>query len=166
MDANTPEFIVSTAPGVNANSTGVKLIVPLVESLTVVEFGVYNDGGADIGTSAVLKLQGVDTTANGGTFTDLLVATTTAAAVRGSTTARRCDVGVEKQATVLNTSSLTNRAVANGTQILPSAGKQFIAIQLNLTTGGAMSSTGVFYLKLRKQGSCGLAISGETLVTS
>lgn len=166
MDSKTPEQLLISA-SLDSNATGVKLIVPLCENLEIVEFGLYNDSGADVGTSAVLKLQGVDTTANGGTYVDFLSATTTASSVRGTITARRCNVTVEKDPTVLNTSALTNRAIANGTQKLPSASKQFIAVQLNLTTGGASSSKACFYVKVRKCGSGSTAISGgEVLVTS
>lgn len=162
MDANTPE-IVLIAPAATTAS-GVLFRVPLIESLTVVGFGFYVANGADV-AAGVLKLQGVDTTAGGATYTDLLSITSTTGA-QGSIVTRRCDVSVEKQATVLNTTTLTNRAIANGTQILPSAAKQFVAIQLNATTGFTMSSVIVPYLKVRTQGSCGAAITGESLVTS
>jgi hypothetical protein len=164
MDANTPEILVSTA--VFTNATGVKLVLPLAENITVVEFGAYNGPGADNVAAAVLKLQGVDTTAGGATYTDLLSCTHTSALVQGSFQGRRCDVSVEKDATVLNSTVLTNRAIANGTQILPSVGKQFVAIQLNVTTAYTASVAPYFYIKFRKQGTGGTAITGESLVTS
>lgn len=165
MDANTPEITVVT--GLFTNATGVKLILPLVENICVVEFGVYNAVGADNVASAVLKLQGIDTTAGGATYTDLLSCTSTSALVQGSFQGRRCNVSLEKDATVLNTTTLTNRAVVNGTQTLPSASKQFLAVQLNVTTAYTASVVPYFYLRYRKCGSGSTAISGgESQVTS
>jgi hypothetical protein len=167
MDRTAEQYVGTSGVGADANATGVKLIVPLFENCVITEFGLYNDSGADVGTGLVLKLQGVDTTANGGTYTDLLVCTTTASSIRGTITARRCEVGVEKDAVTPNTTVLSNRAIANGTVVLPSTSKQFVAIQLNVTTGGASSSKAVFYLKYRKAGSGSTAISGgEVLVTA
>lgn len=164
MDSKTPEIIM-IAPVADLNATGVKLILPLIECITVVEFGVYNAPGADNVASAVLKLQGVDTTAAGATYTDLTSLTATSALVRGSFMGKRCHVTVEKDPTVLNTTTRTNRAVVNGTQILPSAGKQFVAVQLNVTTAFTASSVGLVYLKYQKSGTGTAVISGgETQV--
>jgi hypothetical protein len=164
MDAKTPEIIVTTAALTNA--TGVKLILPLAENITIVEFGAYNAPGADNVAAAVLKLQGIDTTAGGATYTDLLSCTFTSALLQGSFLGRRCDVSVEKDPTVLNTTVRTNRAIANGTQVLPSASKQFVAVQLNVTTAFTAAVVPWFYLKYQKQGTGSAAIGGETLVTS
>lgn len=164
MDAKTPEVLYVT--GVFTNATGVKFILPLVETLHICEFGAYNGPGADNSAAAVLKLQAVDTTANGATYTDLVTVTHTSALAQGTFQGRRCDVIVEKDATVLNTSALTNRAVVNGTQVLPSAGKQFIAIQLNVTGAYTASVAPYFYIKCRKGGSGAGPITGESLVTS
>ena len=87
MDAKTPEILFVTA--VFTNATGVKCIIPLVENLRVVEFGAYNGPGADNVAAAVLKLQGIDTTAAGATYTDLVTLTHTSALVQGSISDRR-----------------------------------------------------------------------------
>lgn len=163
MDAKTPEFLIIGPAATTA--TGVLLRVPLVEALTIVEFGFYVANGADL-AAGVLKLQGIDTTANGATYTDFLTLTSTGAMDQGGIGARRCNVRVEKDATVLNATARTNRAIVNGTQTLPSAEKQFIAVQLNATTAFTMSSVIVPYLKIQKCGTGDDAITGETLVTS
>jgi len=158
MDANTPELLILGAPATAA--TGVVLRVPLTETFTVVEFGFYVADGADL-AAGVLKLQAVDTTAGGATYTDLCVLTSTAAMDQGGIGARRCDVKVDK---ITNVAFGPGASGNTNAQINPSSGKQFIAVQLNATTAFTAASVIVPFLKVRKQGTGAVAVAGETLV--
>lgn len=164
MDANTPEVIVVGAPNTALNAALTLIQLPLLETITVVEFGIYNAAGADNVASGVLKLQAVDTTAGGATFTDLCVLTGTASApAQGGILSRRCDVLVDK----LNNTAVGPGASGNTNAVIsPSTGKQFIAVQLRITTGFTASTVGCGFIKYRKQGTGSTAVTGETLVTS
>jgi hypothetical protein len=162
MDANTPEIIVVGAPNTALNAAITLIQLPLLESINIVEFGIYNAAGADNVASGVLKLQAVDTTAGGATFTDLCILTGTASApAQGGVIARLCDVLVDKVNNVAvgpGSTGNTNAAIS------PSAGKQFIAVQLRITTGFTAATVGCGFIKYRKQGSGSTAVTGETLV--
>lgn len=160
MDANTPEFLI-LGPA-TTTASGIVLRVPLVETLCIVGFGAYIAAGADV-AAGVLKLQAVDTTAGGATFTDLCVLTSTSAMVQGSIGERRCDVLVDK---VLNKAVGPGASGNTNADIFPSAGKQFICVQLNATTAFTTSSVIVPFVKVRKAGTGAAAVSGETLVTT
>lgn len=161
MDANTAELIFLSTPNVALNAALTLVQIPLTETLNIVEFGVFNAAGADNVAAGVLKLQAVDTTAGGATFTDLCILTGTAALVQGSTIFRRCDVLVDKLLNVAVGPGASGNT--NGT-INPSAGKQFIAVQLRITTGFTAATVGTGYVKVRKQGTGATSVSGETSV--
>lgn len=159
----TPEILVVGAPNTALSGALTLIQIPLVESLCIVEFGVYNAAGADNVAAGVLKLQAVDTTAGGATFVDLALLTGTAALVQGSFISRRCDVLVDK----INNSAVGPGASGNtNAAISPSATKQFIAIQLRITTGFTAATVGAGYIKYRKAGTTATAVTGETLVVA
>jgi hypothetical protein len=155
MDSKTPEVLIVSAPAADLNATGVKITLPLVESIEVTEFGFYNSA-VDC-NAAVLKLQVLES--DNSTAQDLAVATATTATDAGKTLRRRGRWVVEK---------LTQRAwEGDATAALsPGGSRVFIAVNLNLTTGGDANAKGTFYLKYRKAGSQSTAQTNEQIVTS
>jgi len=158
MDANTPEIILCGSPNTALNAALTLIQLPLLETITVVEFGIFNAAGADNVAAGVLRLQGVDTFAGGATFVDLAILTAPAALpLQGGILGRRCDVLLDK----VNNSAVGTGASGNtNAAISPSSTKQFIAVQLRITTGFTAATVGCGYIKYRKQGANGIVFVG------
>ena len=139
------------------NTTGVKLVIPVCESLKIVEYGFVSTA-TDPGTTGVLKLQYVDGSANAAV--DLDSFTPAAAAAVGNVVTKRLDVLVDK----LLDKYLVSVSGTPGT--LTAEAEGFGAVQLNVTTGFGGSVTGTVYIKFALAGTQKGPATGQSLITT
>lgn len=152
-------LIYQVIPGPYAsdlNTTGVKLSVPLCESLKIVEYG-FVSVATDPGAVGVLKLQYVD---GAGNVVDLHSFTCPAAAAVSQIVSQRIDCLVDK---CLNT-FVVSISGTPGTITTDADG--FGAVQLNATTAFGASITGTVYLKCALAGTPKGPATGQTLLTT
>lgn len=119
------------------DATGVKLRVPVVDNISVVEFGIRVVGATATGTALVAKLYREPVA--GGSAVELAVASGTTTVTQGQALVRRCDVHVLK------------------------ADASFITV--DVTTAGATGATGIVYIKAVHGGSL-KADANEVVVTA
>lgn len=174
MDANTPELIHFGPATTTAtlSTTVFNTFIPLIENLSIVEIGFFNNAGADAAIGA-LALCAMDSTAGALTLVDLgVVCTRVAGSIQGTTTRRLTDVFVERNAATPNTVVLSNRALTPATGVggpvivLPSASKQFVAVGLRVSATFTTNSVITAYIKYRKCGAGSTAEAGDVIVTA
>lgn len=146
-----------TAPAADLNATGIKLVIPVCESLKIVEYGVY--ASALDPTGAVIKLQYVDGATSPNTV-DLDTLTVPAAPLAGDLVSRRVDVLIDR---CLN-KFLASVEGTPGT--LTEEADGFIAVQLNLTTVATVGAgaLGTLYVKFALAGTMKTAGTSQTIV--
>ncbi|MGH8897522.1 MAG: hypothetical protein ACRDZ4_10960 [Egibacteraceae bacterium] len=145
-------------PAQDLNTTGVKLIVPMCESLKIVEYGFISTA-TDPGATGVLKLQYVDGAASPNTV-DLDSFTVPTAAAVGDIVSQRVDILVDK----LLDKYLASVSGTPGT--LTSEADGFVAVQLNVTTAFGAGVTGTVYMKAAMAGTQKGPATSQTLVTT
>jgi hypothetical protein len=144
-------------PAQDLNATGVKLVLPVCESIKVAEYGLLSTALDPSG--AVLKLQYVDGAAN---TVDLDSFTVPAGAAAGDLITQRLDVLVDK----LLDKYLVSVSGTPGTLTAEADG--FVAVQLNLTTVATVGAgaTGTVYVKWAMAGTQKGPATSQTLITT
>jgi hypothetical protein len=146
-----------TAPAADLNATGIKLVLPVCESLQIVEYGLY--ASALDPSGAVVKLQYVDGATSPNTV-DLDTLTVPAAPLAGDLVSRRVDVLLDR----LLDKFLVSIEGTPGT--ITSEPDGIIACQLNLTTVATVGAgaQGTLYIKYALAGTMKTAGTSQTIV--
>lgn len=119
------------------DATGVKLRIPVCDTLEAYELQVKVVGATAPGTGLIVKVQGEPVA--GGASVDLVTATCTAAVTQGKTMVRRFAADIQKSV--------------------------YSFLVVNVTGAAAAGATGIVALKV-KMGGSGAADANEVVVTS
>lgn len=141
------------------NATGIKLVIPVVESMKIVEYGLYSS--ALDPTGAVLKLQYVDGASSPNTV-DLDSFTVPTASAAGDVIQQRIDCLID----ILNDKYVVSVSGTPGT--ITSETDGFCAVQVNLTTAATVGAgaQGTVYVKWALAGTPKGPATSHTLVTT
>jgi hypothetical protein len=141
------------------NATGIKLVLPVIESIKIVEYGLYSSALDPSG--AVLALQYVDGAASPNTTT-LDSFTVAASPAVGDIISQRLDVHIDR----LNNKYRVSLSGTPGTDVEDTDG--ICAVQLNLTTVATVGAgaQGTVYIKWALAGTQKAAATSQTLITT
>jgi len=149
--------VLCGTPAQDFNTTGVKLQIPVCESLKIVEYG-FQSIVTDPGAVGVLKLQ--YNPGDGSAAVDINTFTVPAAATVGQIVSQRIDALVDKLLNLLTVS-------ISGTPGSPvSVPLGFAGVQLNVTTAFGAAITATPYIKFALAGTQKGPATGQTLITT
>jgi len=139
------------------NATGIKLVIPVIENVKIVEYGLYSSALDPSG--AVLALQYVDGAANTTTLDSFTVAAGPAA---GDVISQRidCQLNISDDTTLISLSGTPGTITAEADGVC--------AFQLNLTTIATVGAgaQGTVYVKWALAGVKKAAATSHTLITA